>query len=107
MKKESKVARHWSWLLIPVLGIILLIAVAIPTESPSPEASTPSPASLQEGIREEAAMMRDWAKKSGGDFSKLPPEVQSYINRVSMGHGREWLRMEAERQKKEEHKRAK
>lgn len=107
MKKESKVAQQWSWFLIPILGIVLLIAVVIPTESPSPVASSPSPPAPEEQRRDEAKMMRDWAKKSGGDFNKLPPDVQSAINRITMGHGRQWLHNEAERQKKEEHKGAK
>ena len=35
-----------------------------------------------------------------GLFDKVPNEVQGYMNQTSMGHGREWLRQEAERLKK-------
>jgi len=101
--------RQWAWWLVPIVGMGLLIVVALPSESPSsdPMSGLPTPLSHQEKVSQEAAMMRDWARKSGGDFNKLPPDVQGYIDQVSMGHGREWLRNEAERQKKEEHKGAK
>ena len=98
--------RQWSWLLIPLLGVLLLIAVALPSEQPSQEtgAGMPTPPPPQEQWRQEAALMRSWAKKSGGDFDKLPPDVQAFVNQVSLGHGRQWLRNEAQRQEKEAHK---
>lgn len=93
--------RQWSWLAIPLVGVLLLVAVSLPSESPTPEASPSAPPASENRTEQEAKVMREWARKTGGDFDKLPPDVQQFINQVSMGHGREWLRKEAERQQKE------
>lgn len=83
-----------------ILGGIALLGLVALQPAPAPEAQPAPPQEATARMQEELKVMREWALKSNGDFDKVPKEVQGYMNQTSMGHGREWLRQEAERLKK-------
>lgn len=84
---------------IALAGVVALGGLAVtPTETDTKITPTPTPLSTMDRMQQEMEVMREWAVKSRGDFDKVPQEVQGYMNQISRGHGREWLRSEAEKQ---------
>lgn len=93
----SLMSQPLAW--ITLLGVAALAFLALtPNSSDADSAPTPKPLTTNERMQQEMAIMREWARKSRGDFDKVPAEVQGYMNQISRGHGREWLRSEAEKQ---------
>ena len=100
-KLFSVVGQPWFWIVAGGGGLLSLLALMPGTpETPVAVSASPLPTS-EEKMQQDLRRMREWAVKSNGDFDKVPAEVQGYMNHVSLGHGKEWLRQEAERLKKE------
>lgn len=97
----SLVAQPWFWIVAGGGGLLALLALMPGTpEAPVAVVASPPPSSEQK-MQQDLSRMREWAVKSNGDFDKVPVEVQGYMDHVSLGHGREWLRQEAERLRKQ------
>ena len=83
-----------AWIGLAGVGALAFLALSPAPEPPKPQ---PTPLSTTARMDLEMDVMRQWAVKSKGDFDKVPAEVQGYMNQISRGHGREWLRLEAKR----------
>jgi hypothetical protein len=75
--------------ILPIGGIIVLVGTTIwwGLYSFSPQ-QYPKTQQMIDADNFIAAM----AKKSGGDFSKLSPDEQSKLNKMTMGHGPDVLK---------------
>jgi hypothetical protein len=99
-QRVSFFSHPWFWIVLGGGGLLVLVGM-MPAESEPPKASSPTPPpNMSEQVQDNMRLLKEWALKSGGDFNKVPPEVQSYVNQMSMGHGKEMLRMEWEKSQK-------
>ena len=101
-KLASFLEQPWFWITTVGVGLLALLALmpGTPEAGAASGSASPEPSS-EEKMQTDLRRMREWAVKSQGDFDKVSPEAQGYINHITMGHGREWIRQEAERLKKE------
>ena len=97
-QRASFFSHPWFWIVLGGGGLLVLVGL-MPGESEALPSPSPPP-SMSEQVQGNMLLLKEWALKSGGDFNKVPPEVQSYVNQMSMGHGKEMLRMEWEKSQK-------
>ena len=95
----SFLGHPWLWIMLGGGGLLALIGLMPSAPAPTTVTASPPPSSMDQ-MNTKLVEMRQWAVKTNGNFDKIPVEIQGYMNQLSKGHGREWLRQEAERLKK-------
>ncbi len=107
--QSSAAANDLKVFLIGAIGGLLLL-MALVTWATNAQKQPPPPAQASEAQRaqieyiqhpeEASARVDEMAKQTGGDFSRLTPEDQQWLDGMTAGHGAQMLYARAQAQKR-------